>query len=117
MYNNYLIELNTIVMQEKVNRITSLIEKFLEERLSEGEGKELNEWLAEADHNRSFFQEITDQTILQYKLKLYASANSEAIWQKTLKIINADEVVGLSASKTFKIPYRPLTRWLGAIFN
>src|SRR3982750_3560737 len=98
-------------MHEKVNRITSLIETFLEEQLTQEEEKKLNEWLAEADQNRLFFNKITDQKTLQYKLKLYAGTKSEAIWQKTLEKINAD----LSPSKTFKIPYRPLTRWLAAI--
>jgi transmembrane sensor len=100
-------------MQEKVNRITSLIEKDMEDRLTHEEEKELNEWLAEADHNRLFFQKITDNKVLREKMKIYASTDSEAIWQKTLQKVNDDEVIGLSPIKTIKIPYRPLTRWLG----
>jgi hypothetical protein len=74
-------------MQEKVNRITSLIEKFLEERLGPEEEKELKEWLAEAEHNDSFFQQITNREVLREKLKYYASTDSEAIWNKTLQKI------------------------------
>ena len=72
-------------MQEKVNKITSLIEKFLEEQLTQDEERELNDWLAEAEHNRLFFQQVTDKTILKEKLKVYAGADSESIWKKTLQ--------------------------------
>ncbi|OQP55918.1 hypothetical protein A4H97_20225 [Niastella yeongjuensis] len=75
-------------MQEKVNRITSLIEKFLEERLSAEEDLELKAWLAEAEHNDAFFKQLTDKNELREKLRLYASADSEAIWKKTLQKID-----------------------------
>lgn len=94
-------------MQEKVNRITSLIEKFLEERLNPEEEKELKEWLAEAEHNDSFFQQITNKEVLREKLKYYASTDSEAIWNKTLqKIDGGAKLVDLYPTrKTVKIPY------------
>lgn len=99
-------------MQEKVNRITSLIEKFLdlEEKLSPEEEKELKEWLAEAEHNDSFFRQITDKKVLQEKLKLYASADSEAIWKKTLQKIeevqDGAKLVDLyPEKKTLRIPF------------
>jgi transmembrane sensor len=98
-------------MQEKVNRITSLIEKFLEERLSPEEDRELTEWLAEAEHNNSFFQQITDRNVLREKLKIYASADSEAIWQKTLQKIDGAKLDGAKLldlypeNKTFRIPF------------
>jgi len=75
-------------MQEKVNRITSLIEKFLEERLNLEEEMELKAWLAEAEHNDAFFKQITDKNELREKLRLYASADSESIWKKTLQKID-----------------------------
>jgi ferric-dicitrate binding protein FerR (iron transport regulator) len=98
-------------MQEKVNRITSLIEKFLEERLSPEEEKELKAWLAEAAHNDSFFQQITDITVLREKLKIYASADSEAIWKKTLQKIDESKLEGgklldlYPEKKSFRIPF------------
>ena len=82
-------------MQEKVNRITSLIEKFLEDNLSQEEDRELKEWLAEAEHNDSFFQQITDKEVLREKMKIYASTDSEAIWQKTLQKIDGAKLVDL----------------------
>lgn len=98
-------------MQEKVNRITSLIEKFLEERLSPEEDKELKEWLAEAEHNDLFFQQITDINVLREKLKIYVSTDSEAIWQKTLQKIDAGTLEGAKLldlypeKKSFRIPF------------
>jgi transmembrane sensor len=94
-------------MQEKVNRITSLIEKFLEERLGPEEEKELKEWLAEAEHNDSFFQQITNREVLREKLKYYASTDSEAIWNKTLqKIDGGAKLVDLYPTrKTIKMPF------------
>jgi transmembrane sensor len=94
-------------MQEKVNRITSLIEKFLEERLGPAEEKELKEWLAEAEHNDSFFQQITDREVLREKLKYYASTDSEAIWNKTLqKIDGGAKLVDLYPTrKTVRMPF------------
>jgi transmembrane sensor len=93
-------------MQEKVNRITSLIEKFLEESLSQEEERELREWLAEAEHNDSFFQQITNKDVLREKLKIYASTDSEAIWQKTMNKIDGAKLVDLyPEKKTFRIPY------------
>jgi len=79
-------------MQEKIDRITSLIEKFLEEQLPPEEEKELNEWLAEAEENRIFFQQITDKSILREKLKIYQSTNSDAIWQKTVQKIDGGKI-------------------------
>jgi transmembrane sensor len=97
----------SITMQEKVNRITSLIEKFLEERLSSEEETELKEWLAEAGHNDSFFQQITNREALREKLKYYAGTDSEAIWNKTLqKIDGGAKLVDLyPTKKTLKIPF------------
>ncbi|HEX6430802.1 MAG TPA: FecR family protein, partial [Niastella sp.] len=98
-------------MKEKVNRITSLIEKFLEEKLSPVEERELNEWLAEAEHNKSFFQQITDKKVLQEKMKIYASTDSEAIWQKTLQKIDEAKLDGAKLlelypeRKSFRIPF------------
>jgi len=94
-------------MQEKVNRITSLIEKFLEERLNPEEEKELNEWLAEAEPNNSFFKQITDKAALREKLRSYASADSEAIWNKTLqKIDGGAKLVDLyPEKKLIRIPF------------
>lgn len=73
-------------MLEKVNRITNLIEKCidLEKNLSPAEENELNNWRAEATQNDSFFKEITDSNRLREKMKIYMSANSDAIWNKTL---------------------------------
>jgi transmembrane sensor len=93
-------------MQEKINRITSLIEKFLEESLTQEEGRELNDWLAEAEHNRLFFQQITNKEILKEKLKIYNNANSESMWQKTLQKIDGGKLVDLyPEKKTFRIPF------------
>jgi transmembrane sensor len=93
-------------MQEKVNRITSLIEKFLEEDISPEEVRELNEWLAEAEHNDLFFRQITDKNVLREKLKIYASTDSEAIWQKTLQKMDGGKLVALyPEKKIFRIPY------------
>lgn len=87
-------------MQEKVNRITSLIEKYLEEQLSHSEQQELNEWLAEAESNRLFFQQITDKEILREKMKLYASADSAAMWQKTLQKLDGGKLVTMYPQKS-----------------
>ncbi|WP_205512347.1 FecR family protein [Longitalea arenae] len=98
-------------MQEKVSRITSLIEKFLEESLSAEEQQELNEWLAEAAHNDSFFRQITDKNVLREKLKIYASTDSEAIWKKTLQKIDEEELEGAKLvdlypeKRSFRIPF------------
>jgi Fe2+-dicitrate sensor, membrane component len=87
-------------MQEKVNRITSLIEKYLEEQLSPTEQQELNEWLAEAESNRLFFQQITDKEMLREKMKLYASADSAAMWQKTLQKMDGGKLVTMYPQKS-----------------
>lgn len=98
-------------MQDKVSRITSLIEKFLEESLSAEEERELNEWLAEAAHNDSFFQQITDKNVLREKLKIYAATDSEAIWKKTLQKIDEEKFEGAKLvdlypeKKSFRIPF------------
>jgi len=94
-------------MQEKVSRITSLIEKFLEERLSAEEETELKEWLAEADHNDSFFQQLTNKEVLREKLRHYASTDSEAIWNKTLqKIDGGAKLIDLyPEKKTIRISF------------
>lgn len=93
-------------MQEKVNRITSLIEKFLEERISPEEERELKEWLAEADHNDSFFRQITNKEVLREKLKHYASTDSEAIWNRTLEKIDGAKLIDLyPEKKTLRIPF------------
>jgi transmembrane sensor len=105
------------VIQEKVNRITYLIENAIEEELTAEQEIELNAWLAETDHNRLFFQQITNKEILKEKLKIYSSANSEAIWEKTLKKINAGKVVGIPKRKACKIPSLALTRWFATILQ
>jgi transmembrane sensor len=87
-------------MQEKVHRITSLIEKYLEEQLSQHEEQELNEWLAEAESNRLFFQQITDKEILREKMKIYAGTDSAAIWQKTLQKIDGGKLVTMYPQKS-----------------
>jgi len=87
-------------MQEKVNKITSLIEKYLEEQLSQHEQQELNEWLAEAESNRIFFQQITDKEILREKMKIYASTDSAAIWQKTMQRIDGGKLVTMYPQKS-----------------
>lgn len=87
-------------MQDKVNRITSLIEKYLEEQLSPVEQRELNEWLAETESNRLFFQQITDKEILREKMKLYAGADSTAIWNKTLQKIDGGKLVTMYPQRT-----------------
>lgn len=94
-------------MQEKVTRITSLIEKFLEERISPEEEKELKDWLAEAEHNDSFFKQLTDKNELREKLRIYASVDSEAIWKKTLqKIDDGAKLIELyPEKKTVKMPF------------
>ncbi|WP_207514867.1 FecR domain-containing protein [Longitalea luteola] len=98
-------------MQEKVSRITSLIEKFLEESISPEEERELNEWLAEAAHNDSFFRQITDKNVLREKLKIYAGTDSEAIWKKTLQKIDEQKSEGAKLvdlypeKKSFRIPF------------
>jgi transmembrane sensor len=93
-------------MQEKVNRITSLIEKFLEEQLPPEEEKELNEWLGESEQNRVFFQQITDKSILREKLKIYKNVNSESIWQKTMQKIDGGKLINLYPDKkVYRIPY------------
>jgi ferric-dicitrate binding protein FerR (iron transport regulator) len=94
-------------MQEKVNRITSLIEKFLEEKLNAEEDRELKEWLAEAEQNDSFFKQITDKNQLREKLRIYASADSEAMWRKTMqKIDGGAKLIDLyPEKKTIKMPF------------
>lgn len=87
-------------MQEKVHRITSLIEKYLEEQLSQQEQQELNTWLAEAESNRIFFQQITDKEILREKMKIYAGTDSAAIWQKTLQKIDGGKLVTMYPQKS-----------------
>lgn len=87
-------------MQEKVNRITSLIEKYLEEQLSQEEQHELNQWLAESESNRLFFQQITDTEMLREKMKMYAGADSAAIWHKTLQKIDEGKLVTMYPQKS-----------------
>jgi transmembrane sensor len=101
------------IMQEKVNRVTYLIEKFLEENMTAGEEMELNGWLAESEHNCLFFQKLTNKEILKEKLKIYSSVNSSAMWERTLKKIDGAKVIKFPESKTVKIRRLSLTRWLG----
>ncbi|OQP65513.1 hypothetical protein A3860_17770 [Niastella vici] len=107
----------SFIMQEKVNNIAILIEKFLEEDLSHEEERKLNEWLREDENNRLFFEQITNKQVLKEKLKIYSTANSEDIWEKTLKKINAVKVMGIPKRKTFKIPNLGLTRWFTTILQ
>lgn len=88
-------------MQEKVNRITSLIDKYLEDQLSQEEQQELNQWLAESESNRLFFQQITDKEILREKMKIYASTDSAAIWHKTLQKIDGGKLVTMYPQRSF----------------
>jgi len=105
------------IIQEKVNRVTYLIENAIDEQLTAEEKIELNAWLAETDHNRLFFQHITNKEILKEKLKIYSSANSEEMWEKTMKTINAGNVMGITKTKTLKIPSLALTRWFATILQ
>jgi hypothetical protein len=99
--------------QERVNRITFLIEKVLEENMTTEEELELNGWLAKSESNRMFYREIRNKEILKSKLKIYSSADSEAIWERTMQKLNGAKVIELSESKTIKIRCLNLTRWLG----
>lgn len=105
------------IMQEEVNNIATLIEKFLEEDLTHEEERKLNEWLLEDENNRLFFEQITNKQVLKEKLKIYSTANSEVIWEKTLKKIKAVKVMGIPKRKTFKIPSLALTRWFTTILQ
>ncbi|MBO9200972.1 MULTISPECIES: FecR family protein [Niastella] len=104
-------------MQEKVNRITSLIEKFLEEKISAEEEKELNAWRAESEHNDAFFKQITDKNELREKLKHYASADSEAMWKKTVQRINSGaKLIDLyPEKKTTRLPFFKIAAAAAAI--
>lgn len=78
-------------MKEKVEKIASLLDKYLKDELSAEEKPELESWLAEDEKNRLLFSEITDKEVLLKKLKQYTGVNSEAIWQQTLAKINAQK--------------------------
>jgi hypothetical protein len=103
------------IIPEQVNRVTYLIEKVLEEEMNAEEELELNAWLAESEHNRLFFQNITNKETLKAKLKIYSGVNSESIWQQTLKKINAAKVLDLTDRKIFKIRRFSLAQWLGTL--
>jgi ferric-dicitrate binding protein FerR (iron transport regulator) len=53
-------------------------------------------WVAESEENRSLFEELTNETSLTAKLKVYAEVNTEALWEKTVQQIDpAAKVVPL----------------------
>jgi transmembrane sensor len=78
-------------MQEKVEKIASLLDKYLKDELSAEDKPELENWLAEDEKNRLLFSEITDKEVLLKKLKQYTGVNSEAVWQQTLEKINTQQ--------------------------
>jgi transmembrane sensor len=81
---------------EKVEKILSLINKYRDLTLSQEEESELQRWVAESEENRSLFTELTDQTLLADKLKVFAQVDSKAIWEKTRQQIDpASKVVPL----------------------
>jgi transmembrane sensor len=97
-------------LPEKVNRITFLIEKNLDEQMTSEEEMELNAWLTETEQNRIFFQQITNKTNLKEKLKIYSSTDSESIWKKTMEKINGGKIVAFPESKIFRIQSRGFRR-------
>jgi transmembrane sensor len=100
-------------MREKTNRITFLIEKVLEEKMTTEEEIELNGWLAESEGNSLLFKKLTNREILKEKLKIYSSTDSVAIWERTLEKICGAKVIELPGSKTLRIRRLNLSRWLG----
>jgi hypothetical protein len=90
-------------MQDKIDKISSLIDKYLKEELNEVERHELDLWLSESDRNRMWFEQITNKEIITQKLIEYASANRDSVWQKTMARINADgdNVISIAPAKTW----------------
>lgn len=106
---------NNFIMEEKVNDITILIEKFLEEDLNQEEQRKLDEWLQEHEDNRLFFKQITNKQILKEKLRIYSNINSDTIWQKTLKKMGTGRIIDLyPRTKSMSFPGLSLFRWLAA---
>ncbi|AXY75614.1 DUF4974 domain-containing protein [Paraflavitalea soli] len=81
---------------EKVEKILYLINKYRDLTLSQEEDDELQRWLAESEENRSLLAELTDQSVLADKLKVYTQIDSQAVWEKTLQQIDpANKVIPL----------------------
>lgn len=101
---------------EKVEKIISLINKHREKTLTQVEKNELASWLAESEENRSLFAELTDQTILAHKLRVYGQADSKAIWEKTLQQIDpAGKVVPLQPVQRAWWKYTAAAAVVGAL--
>jgi transmembrane sensor len=80
-------------MEEKVNWITSLVDKYLRAELTEEEKGDLNGWLDESKNNWTWFNEIADKEVLANRFQVYSSIGSESIWRKTVERINSDSTI------------------------
>lgn len=78
---------------EKVEYIAGLILKHRARTLTKEEDNELEQWLSESEENRSLFLELTDDTILAERLKVYDQIDGEAVWQKTMQHIAQEGTV------------------------
>src|SRR6185295_9175605 len=77
-------------MQEKIDKISNLIDKHLKEEISEVERQELDSWLSESEQNRMWFDQINNKEVLTQKLVDFSGTNKEAVWRKTVSRINTD---------------------------
>jgi ferric-dicitrate binding protein FerR (iron transport regulator) len=67
---------------QNIDRIVSLIQKYLREEINSDESKELNYWVAQNNFNRQVFDELTKENSLTRELTPLSEADFDRIWNK-----------------------------------
>ncbi|QMW06672.1 FecR family protein [Spirosoma foliorum] len=59
-----------------------LIAKYLKGELSDQEREELEDWLAQSDHNRALFTKLTQEATINTELTKFGSSDKAEAWEK-----------------------------------
>ncbi|GAB3699005.1 DUF4974 domain-containing protein [Spirosoma flavus] len=59
-----------------------LIAKYLKGVLSDQEQKELDDWIAQSDHNRALFIKLTQESTISNELEAFGSSDKTEAWEK-----------------------------------
>lgn len=93
--------------------IETLIIKYLNEDISAGELKDLNDWIAESEDNQLFFQRFSDKEYISQELKRYDEL--KAFGQTGNNNNNWDEIVNqLPISKVVQMRFRNIKKYIAA---
>ncbi len=87
---------------QNIDRIASLIQKYLREEISSDESKELNYWVAQNNFNRQVFDELTKENSLTRELTPLSEADFDRIWNK---IANETKIVTIQPKRKLQWKY------------